>query len=139
MGPHGHGRQSHLSRLSPCSFLQLSTKEDELPLSFEVTEQPPSAGPPVGIVEPSLKTIVSGATLLLLLSSATTSPSTVIAVYSSLLVDYPLPTKSLTSGVLCGISDIIAQFRDSTRKDFNYGRFLRFAGVFWRYNLVSLV
>jgi len=123
-----HGSQSHFSRTSPPSFLQLSTKEDEIPLSFEATEQPLFEATEQPIGDPLLKAVVSGVTILLLLSSATTLPSTVITTYSSILVEYPLPTKSLTSGVLCGISDSIAQFRDSTRKEFNYGRLIRFAG-----------
>ena len=65
---------------------------------------------------------------LLLLLSATARPSEAIAAYSGLLAEYPLVTKSLTSGILCGASDAIAQFRDSTRKGFNYGRWIRFAG-----------
>ena len=71
---------------------------------------------------------VSAAILLLALLSSTNIPSTIISAYSTLLVEYPLPTKSLTSGVLCGVSDTIAQFRDATRKEFNYGRLIRFAG-----------
>ena len=71
---------------------------------------------------------VSAAILLLALLSSTNIPYTMISAYSALLVEYPLPTKSLTSGVLCGVSDTIAQFRDATRKEFNYGRLVRFAG-----------
>ena len=74
----------------------------------------------------SLKAI--SAAILLALLSTTDIPSTMISTYTTLLVEYPLPTKSLTSGALCGVSDIIAQFRDATRKEFNYGRLIRFAG-----------
>lgn len=65
---------------------------------------------------------------LLLLLSQTSIPSTAIATYSTLLVEHPLPTKSLTSGALCGVSDVIAQSRDDTRREFNFGRLIRFAG-----------
>ena len=74
----------------------------------------------------SLKAI--SAAILLALLSTTDIPSTMISTYATLLVECPLPTKSLTSGALCGVSDIIAQFRDATRKEFNYGRLIRFAG-----------
>ena len=76
----------------------------------------------------SLKAVSAAILLLALLSSTNIPSSTMISAYSTLLVEYPLPTKSLTSGVLCGVSDTIAQFRDATRKEFNYGRLIRFAG-----------
>ena len=76
----------------------------------------------------SLPLKVASVAVMILLLLSTTLPSTVMSTYSSLLVEHPLPTKSLTSGVLCGVSDVIAQFRDSTRKKFNYGRLIRFAG-----------
>ena len=52
----------------------------------------------------------------------------IITTYSKLLAEYPLPTKSLTSGALCGVSDVIAQFREANRKQFNFKRWIRFAG-----------
>ena len=52
----------------------------------------------------------------------------VITTYSTLLANYPLPTKSLTSGALCGVSDAIAQYREANRKQFNFKRWIRFAG-----------
>merc|ERR1712205_90031 len=79
------------------------------------------------IVTLSVKAI-SAAAFIGLLSSSTNIPSTFISTYSTFLLDYPLPTKSITSGILCGISDIIAQFRDQTRREFNYARLFRFAG-----------
>ena len=72
--------------------------------------------------------MASGTAAFLLLLSSTTLPSTIVSSYSTLLIEYPLPTKSLTSGALCGVSDIVAQLRDSTRKEFNLGRLIRFAG-----------
>ena len=72
---------------------------------------------------------ISAAAFLGILSS-TSIPSTFISTYSTFLLDYPLPTKSITSGILCGISDIIAQFRDQTRREFNYARLFRFAGEY---------
>ncbi|KAL9186204.1 hypothetical protein ACHAXT_005442 [Thalassiosira profunda] len=64
----------------------------------------------------------------LALLSATPLPSTLVSAYTTLLVEHPIPTKSLTSGALCGVSDVIAQTRDTTRKEFNVGRLVRFAG-----------
>jgi len=72
---------------------------------------------------------ISAAALIGLLSS-TSLPTTFISTYSALLLEHPLPTKSITSGILCGISDIIAQIRDRTRRDFNYARLVRFAGEY---------
>ena len=73
--------------------------------------------------------IIFGAIALLALSQW--SP-VIITTYSKLLVEHPLPTKSLTSGALCGVSDVIAQYRDSNRKEFNFRRWIRFAGKFYR-------
>jgi len=72
---------------------------------------------------------ISAAAFIGLLSS-TSIPSTFISTYSALLLEHPLPTKSITSGILCGISDIIAQLRDQTRREFNYARLVRFAGEY---------
>jgi len=72
---------------------------------------------------------ISAAAFIGLLSSSSI-PSTFITTYSTMLLDYPLPTKSITSGILCGISDIIAQFRDQKRRKFNYARLVRFAGEY---------
>ena len=60
---------------------------------------------------------ISGGALLLafMLQSNNNLPSTIISTYTQLLIEYPMLTKSLTSGMLCGISDIIAQSRDTTR------------------------
>ena len=73
---------------------------------------------------------ISGGALLLafMLQSNNNLPSTIISTYTDLLIEYPMLTKSLTSGMLCGISDIIAQSRDTTRGEFNYARLIRFAG-----------
>jgi len=73
---------------------------------------------------------ISGGALLLafMLQSNNNLPSTIISTYKHLLIEYPMLTKSLTSGMLCGISDIIAQSRDTTRGEFNYARLIRFAG-----------
>ena len=54
----------------------------------------------------------------------------IISTYTTLLSDYPLPTKSLTSGALCGVSDAIAPYREANRKEFNFKRWIRFAGKF---------
>ena len=73
---------------------------------------------------------ISGGALLLafMLQSNNNLPSTIISTYTHLIIEYPMLTKSLTSGMLCGISDIIAQSRDTTRGEFNYARLIRFAG-----------
>ena len=97
--------------------LQLSTKEE--------------AAHQRGNTKKSRKVIysaISSGVICLFLHSFTTFPSTIFAAYSRLLMHYPLTTKSLSSGVLCGIGDIIAQFRDPTYSKFNYGRLIRFAG-----------
>lgn len=62
------------------------------------------------------------------LPQMTTFLTLAITNYSRVLHDYPLPTKSLTAGALCGVSDVIAQYRDSSRKEFNFSRWIRFAG-----------
>lgn len=72
---------------------------------------------------------ISAAAFIGLLSSSSI-PSTFISTYSTLLLEHPLPTKSITSGILCGISDIIAQLRDQKRREFNYARLVRFAGEY---------
>ena len=54
----------------------------------------------------------------------------IISTYTTLLSEYPLPTKSLTSGALCGVSDVIAQYREVNREEFNFKRWIRFAGKF---------
>ena len=59
--------------------------------------------------------------------------------YGASLIENPLPTKSLTAGVLCGISDVIAQRRDPNRGEYNIGRTVRFAskgcigGIIWTF------
>jgi hypothetical protein len=60
--------------------------------------------------------------------------------YGTALVQHPLPTKSLTAGALCGISDVIAQKRAACPGDeYNPMRTLRFAskgcigGIVWMY------
>lgn len=59
--------------------------------------------------------------------------------YTASLIEHPLPTKSLSAGFLCGISDIIAQKRDPNRGKFNPGRTFRFAskgcvgGILWAF------
>ena len=74
--------------------------------------------------------IVSVAALLALSQVPQTRvlATVIFTTYSKLLAEYPLPTKSLTSGVLCGVSDAIAQFREANRKQFNFQRWIRFAG-----------
>ena len=62
------------------------------------------------------------------LPQMTTFLTLAVTNYSRVLHDYPLPTKSLTAGALCGVSDMIAQYRDSSRKEFNFRRLYRFAG-----------
>lgn len=62
------------------------------------------------------------------LPQMTTFLTLIITNYSRVLHDYPLPTKSLTAGALCGVSDVIAQYRDSSRSKFNLRRWIRFAG-----------
>lgn len=62
------------------------------------------------------------------LPQMTTFLTLAVTNYSRVLHDYPLPTKSLTAGALCGVSDVIAQYRDSSRKEFNFRRWIRFAG-----------
>jgi len=79
-----------------------------------------------------LLTETYGRPLLSLARTATES-------YGSSLVQNPLPTKSLTAGFLCGISDVIAQKRDPLLDDYNPKRTLRFAskgcigGILWMY------
>jgi len=64
---------------------------------------------------------------------------TTINAYTASLIEHPLPTKSFSAGVLCGISDIIAQKRDPNRGRFNPGRTIRFAskgcvgGILWTF------
>ena len=64
---------------------------------------------------------------------------TVTSSYGVALVENPLPTKSLTAGVLCGISDVIAQKRNPDLEEYNPKRTLRFAskgclgGILWMY------
>jgi hypothetical protein len=121
--------------------LRLSVQDEAAPLDFEpgpltpptstnVLEEPSNfisqQDPASDGISPIKLTSLAVASIVLL--SLTDVPSTAIATYSSLLVEHPTPTKSLTSGFLCGISDIIAQFRDPTRRDFNYRRLIRFAG-----------
>ena len=60
--------------------------------------------------------------------------------YGTALVEHPLPTKSLTAGALCGISDVIAQKRAACPGDeYNPMRTVRFAskgcigGIVWMY------
>ena len=77
--------------------------------------------------------IVSVAVLLALSQVPQTRvlATVIIPTYSKLLAEYPLPTKSFTSGFLCGVSDAIAQFREANeanRKQFNFKRWIRFAG-----------
>ena len=74
--------------------------------------------------------IVGVATLLALsqLPQMKALATVIITTYSTLLANYPLPTKSLTSGALCGVSDVIAQYREANRKQFNFKRWIRFAG-----------
>jgi len=119
------------------SYLQLSSTEEAAPLNFNLTISPESFDPTsadgfLGDTNPSLSpaVVISGVSgvMCLLLLSTTAVPSEMLTAYSRLLVEYPLPTKSLTSGALCGVGDTIAQFRDSSRKEFNHGRLIRFAG-----------
>ena len=97
--------------------LQLSTKEEAAHQRVNIKKS-----------RKVIYSAVSSGVMCLLLHSFTTFPSTIFAAYSRLLIHYPLTTKSLSSGVLCGIGDIIAQFRDLKCNKFNYGRLIRFAG-----------
>jgi hypothetical protein len=47
--------------------------------------------------------------------------------YGTLLVERPLSTKSLTAGILCGISDVIAQTKSVDGQSYDAKRTLRFA------------
>lgn len=59
--------------------------------------------------------------------------------YGTSLIENPISTKSLTAGVLCGISDVIAQSRDPSSDEHNIQRTLRFAskgcigGILWTF------
>jgi len=127
-----HLRPSYIDGIeTPASCLQLSTKDESAPLvtdpfsdSLSFISQKDEEG--IDVSSLSLKAVSVGSLLLLL--SQTDVPSTLIGTYTSLLIEHPLPTKSLTSGALCGVSDVIAQSRDSSRREFNYGRLIRFAG-----------
>ena len=67
---------------------------------------------------------------------------TLSGAYGTALLEHPLPTKSLTAGILCGIGDVLAQSRgtneDST-SNYNLQRTLRFAskgclgGILWTF------
>ena len=75
--------------------------------------------------------VIVGVVALLALSQLpqlTTLTTAIITTYSKLLAAHPLPTKSLTAGALCGVSDLIAQYREPNRKEFNFRRWIRFAG-----------
>ncbi len=82
---------------------------------------------------------VASVAVLLILLSQSELPSAFLNIYSTMLVEHPLPTKSLTSGILCGVSDALAQYRDVSRQEFNYGRWIRFAskgcvgGIIWSF------
>lgn len=71
--------------------------------------------------------------------SAISLAQTTADAYGALLIEHPLPTKSITAGVLCGISDVIAQRRDPNRAGYNIGRTVRFAskgclgGIVWMF------
>lgn len=91
---------------------------------------------------PRASTYRSSTTLLPALSlsyydSAVALAQIPVAAYTASLTLHPLPTKSLTSGLLCGIGDVIAQRRDPNRGEFNLGRTVRFAskgcvgGIIW--------
>mmetsp|Transcript_40982 Transcript_40982/g.86128 ORF Transcript_40982/g.86128 Transcript_40982/m.86128 type:complete len:406 (+) Transcript_40982:199-1416(+) len=163
--------QFHPIGTSPPALLHLSSKDEAATIltppntnNFDpstpqqITPPPPpplALNPRALLDDRTFQTIVmsSVTTFLLLCFVCTTAtatitpssiPSTALATYATLLADHPLPTKSLTSGVLCGISDCIAQFRDPSRREFNYGRLIRFAGkgciggiiwMFWYDNL----
>mmetsp|Transcript_8329 Transcript_8329/g.12828 ORF Transcript_8329/g.12828 Transcript_8329/m.12828 type:complete len:341 (-) Transcript_8329:19-1041(-) len=59
--------------------------------------------------------------------------------YGTSLVNHPLTTKSLTAGLLCGISDVIAQIKQQKGDSYNIARTIRFAskgclgGIIWMY------
>eukprot|EP00537_Pseudo-nitzschia_pungens_P000799 CAMPEP_0172375832 /NCGR_PEP_ID=MMETSP1060-20121228/63623_1 /TAXON_ID=37318 /ORGANISM="Pseudo-nitzschia pungens, Strain cf. cingulata" /LENGTH=348 /DNA_ID=CAMNT_0013103115 /DNA_START=163 /DNA_END=1209 /DNA_ORIENTATION=- len=65
--------------------------------------------------------------------------SMISGTYGTAILEYPLPTKSLTAGALCGIGDIVAQNRDSNNEQYNLQRTLRFAskgcvgGILWSF------
>ena len=68
---------------------------------------------------------------------------TVMSGYGASLVEHPLPTKSVTAGVLCGISDVIAQKRGGgdggDAPPYDLRRTIRFAskgcvgGILWMF------
>lgn len=72
--------------------------------------------------------VASFLALLLLLPQSRLLGTNIITTYSNFLAEQPFPTKALTSGTLCGVSDVIAQFREANRKRFNFKRWLRFVG-----------
>lgn len=73
------------------------------------------------------------------LSSLPEIATMVSSAYGTALVEYPLPTKSLTAGALCGVGDILAQNRDPNNEQYNLQRTLRFAskgcfgGILWSF------
>jgi len=65
---------------------------------------------------------------------------TLVSSYGTALVDHPLPTKSITAGILCGVSDVIAQKRSGGDGDpYDLRRTIRFAskgcfgGILWMF------
>lgn len=52
---------------------------------------------------------------------------TIASSYDTCLVAHPLITKSITAFSLCSMGDLIAQKRDKTRTDIDWGRVCRFA------------
>ena len=116
---------SNSQKIQADNFLSISPMDD---VTKDMQMDDSNVSDTMDIAALSVKAI-SAAVFLGILSS-TSIPSTFISTYSTLLLDYPLPTKSITSGILCGISDIIAQLRDQTRREFNYARLFRFAGEY---------
>lgn len=125
--------------------LRLSTKEEAAPqesisdvspfvargdgMLKGITDELLRASSSSSSLSPRLATIAGLALIVALTSSAATHLlSTLLSAYAGLLLEHPVPTKSLTSGFLCGCSDTIAQFRDTSRKEFNFARLVRFAG-----------
>lgn len=115
--------------------LPLSTREEALAVNIKTDENLDfDALSPNGFLA-SMPKLYKGAALLatpillvVILSLSGSSFTMIASTYSELLNEYPLPVKSLTSGVLCGVSDTIAQLRDPRRRDFNVSRLVRFAG-----------
>lgn len=108
-----------------------------------VPRNPRTASTTTSLKRPSSSSSSSSSALgLTIAEPLVTLAKTATDSYAVLLVEHPLPTKSLTAGLLCGISDVIAQKRSAQQsfaKVYNPQRTLRFAskgcfgGILWMY------